>query len=110
MWKHIRETSSHANCQGTLGHSRLRSLSHCGLILARPKKWNCVQVDLHFLKKCSQGMNRQTFPQSPRKRGNSHHQFPPLTVGTGTVHCAPLTVGTGTVYCAPLTGGPGTVY
>ena len=28
------ETSSHATCQGTLGHSRLRSLSHCGLILA----------------------------------------------------------------------------
>ena len=29
------ETSSHAPCQGTLGHSRLRSLSNCGLILAR---------------------------------------------------------------------------
>ena len=28
------ETSSHANRQGTLGHSRLSSLSHCGLILA----------------------------------------------------------------------------
>ena len=28
------ETSSHATCQGTLGYSRLRSLSHCGLILA----------------------------------------------------------------------------
>ena len=28
------ETSSHANRQGTFGHSRLRSLSHCGLILA----------------------------------------------------------------------------
>ena len=26
------ETSSHANRQGTLGHSRLSSLSHCGLI------------------------------------------------------------------------------
>ena len=28
------ETSSHATCQGTSGHSRLSSLSHCGLILA----------------------------------------------------------------------------
>ena len=27
------ETSSHATYQGTLGHSRLSSLSHCGLIL-----------------------------------------------------------------------------
>ena len=24
------ETSSHATCQGTIGHSRLSSLSHCG--------------------------------------------------------------------------------
>ena len=28
------ETSSHATRQGTLGHSRLSSLRHCGLILA----------------------------------------------------------------------------
>ena len=28
------ETSSHATRQGTLGHSRLSSMSHCGLILA----------------------------------------------------------------------------
>ena len=28
------ETSLHATCQGTFGHSRLSSLSHCGLILA----------------------------------------------------------------------------
>ena len=28
------ETSSHATYQGTVGHSRLSSLSHCGLILA----------------------------------------------------------------------------
>ena len=31
------ETSSHATRQGTLGHSRLSSLSHCRLILA--KEW-----------------------------------------------------------------------
>ena len=29
------ETSSHAALQGTLGHSRLSSLSHCRLILAQ---------------------------------------------------------------------------
>ena len=29
------ETSSHATCQGTFGHNRLRSLSHCGLILIK---------------------------------------------------------------------------
>ena len=28
------ETSSHASRQGTIGHSRLSLLSHCGLILA----------------------------------------------------------------------------
>ena len=28
------ETRSHATCHGTFGHSRLSSLSHCGLILA----------------------------------------------------------------------------
>ena len=27
------ETSSHATCQGTCGHSNLSSLSHCGLIV-----------------------------------------------------------------------------
>ena len=35
VWKLVRETSSQAARQGlTLGHSRLSSLSHCGLILA----------------------------------------------------------------------------
>ena len=32
--RHSVGTSSHATCRETLGHSRLRSLSHCGLILA----------------------------------------------------------------------------
>ena len=32
------ETSSHAICQGTLGPSRLSSLSHCGLIMSKKKK------------------------------------------------------------------------
>ena len=29
------ETSSHSTGQGIFGHSRLSSLSHCGLILAK---------------------------------------------------------------------------
>ena len=33
-WGTYPETSSHATCQGTFGHSRLSSLSHNGLILA----------------------------------------------------------------------------
>ena len=52
------ETSSHATCQGTLSHSRLSSLSHSGLILA--KEWNlCVQANLHLKKKkkAQAGMN-----------------------------------------------------
>ena len=45
-----RDTSSHATRQGTLGHSRLRSLSHCGLIW--PKEWNkCARANLHFKKR-----------------------------------------------------------
>ena len=38
-WDPIRETSSYATRQETLGHSRLSSLSHCGLTLA----W-CVEL------------------------------------------------------------------
>ena len=38
LWRHsvgtYQETSTHATRQGTLGHSRLISLSHSGLILA----------------------------------------------------------------------------
>ena len=33
VWEPIRQTSSHATRQGTLGHGRLSLLSHCGLIL-----------------------------------------------------------------------------
>ena len=37
-----RKTSSHATCQGTLGHSRLSSLCHCGLILAERMELVCA--------------------------------------------------------------------
>ena len=47
------ETSSHAPCQGTLGHSRLKSLSHCGL-----EEWNkCAQANPHFKKEEAQAEN-----------------------------------------------------
>ena len=36
------ETSSHATRQETLGHSRLSSLSHCGLILAERVELVCA--------------------------------------------------------------------
>ena len=36
------ETSSHTSCQGTLGHSHLSSLSHCGLIRALRVEWVCL--------------------------------------------------------------------
>ena len=36
------ETSSHAPCQGKLGHSRLSSLSHCGQILTSRLKLVCA--------------------------------------------------------------------
>ena len=38
------ETTSHATRQGTLGHSRLSSLSHCGLILAFNEQTNKKSV------------------------------------------------------------------
>ena len=57
VWESIRETSSHATRQGTLSHSRLSSLSHCGLILAENRHW-LARADLHFKhKKESQAGN-----------------------------------------------------
>ena len=73
-------TNSHTTHQGTLSHSHLSSLSHCGLILA--KEWNkCAQANLHFKKKKTakkrrQGINHQTFSQNPHLQGKSHHREP----------------------------------
>ena len=36
------ETSSHATCQGTFGHSHLSSLSHCGLVLSCKVELVCM--------------------------------------------------------------------
>ena len=44
------ETSSHAIRQGTLGHSRLSSLSHCALILGLESGIS-VREDISTLKK-----------------------------------------------------------
>ena len=65
------ETSSHATCQGTIGHSRLSSLSHCGLILAQRVELG-VRANLHFKMKTRRpGINRRTFSQNPRKRSSA---------------------------------------
>ena len=48
------ETSSHATRQRTPGHSRLSSLSHCGLILAQLVELVCASY-LHFKKKKKRG-------------------------------------------------------
>ena len=68
------ERSSHATCQGTFGHSRLSSLSHCGLILAKsrisvPK---LISTSKKKKKKRQGGMNGRTFSQNTCKRGKSH--------------------------------------
>ena len=53
------ETSSHATCQGTLGHSRLSPLSQ-------------AQATLHLKKKKRRrGLNCQTFSPNPHKRGKA---------------------------------------
>ena len=70
------ETSSHATRQGTLGHSRLSLLNHCGLILASRVELVCVsqaplekkKFQMHRWRK-----NSQTFSQNPQKQGKSHH-------------------------------------
>ena len=73
------EMSPHATRQGTLGHSRLSLLSHCGLILA--KEWNlCARANPHFKKKENeerrQRMNCRTLSQNPCMQGRSHSYMP----------------------------------
>ena len=64
--------SSYATRQGTLVHSRLSSLSHCGLILL--KEWTlCARADPDLKQKSRRGMILRTFPQSHRMRGKRHH-------------------------------------
>ena len=73
------ETSSHATRQRTPGHSRLSSLSHCGLILAQLVELVCASY-LHFKKKKKRGggMNCRTFSQNGSTRGKSQHHMLPI--------------------------------
>ena len=91
------ETSSHANVQGTLGHSRPSSLSHRGLILAL-KSGIRVRANPHLKikKERTAGGERMIQPSSKNalKRGKSHHfvcllvsvPSPPMTCTLNRVH------------------------
>ena len=64
------EMNSHATCQGTVSHSRLSLLSHCGW--SWRKEWNrCAQPNLYFKKKkkkAQAGNELSNVPESPRTR------------------------------------------
>ena len=63
--------------------------------LKKKKKWNwCARADLHFQKKKStggEGMNRQTFPPNPLKRGKRPPP-PRLSVSTKVLSCSTLSL------------------
>ena len=65
----------HSAGQGTLVHSCISSVSHCGLILAEGVE--LVHANSSALKKkgkqCRQGMICQTFFQDARVQGKHHH-------------------------------------
>ena len=64
VWETIRETSSHATRQETLTHSRLSSLSHCGLFLSL-KSW-CTQAP-HEKRRKKEGAGGKRFVEFPTK-------------------------------------------
>ena len=68
------ETSSRATCQGTFGHSRLSSLSHCGLILDYGGGISVRELISTLKKNCRRGMNSRTFSKNLRKRGKSNQR------------------------------------
>ena len=72
-----KEMSSHATRQGPFGHSRLSSLSHCGLIL--PKRVELVCESESPLKKKKKSTSGEWIvehsSQSPGMRGKSHHHI-----------------------------------
>ena len=70
------ETGSHASRQGTLGHSPLSSLRHCGLIPAKESGVtvrDLISIKENKKKQRRQEMNRRTFSPNPRMRGKSHY-------------------------------------
>ena len=77
------ETSSHATCQGTLGHSCLSSLSHCGLILH--KEWNlCARANLHFKKKKKKVQTENEWSNILPKSSQARKKPPPPAIRTTT--------------------------
>ena len=65
VWEPIRKTSSHATRCETLGHNRLSSLSHCGLILAQNRSGIdvCELIStLHFTKNAEVGSESSNLP------------------------------------------------
>ena len=67
------DTRSQETCQGTLGHSRLSSPSHCGLILSGISVRELISNSKKKERKKAQaGMNGRTFSRNPRKRGKGH--------------------------------------
>ena len=81
VWEPNVETSSHATRQWTLLHSRLGSLSHCGLILAqRVKLVRASRAPLKTNRQQQQqkrrlGMIRRTFP--PKKFSHAREKLSP---------------------------------
>ena len=75
VWKPLRDTRSHAARQGTLVHSRLSWLSHCGLIFGLKERNRCARADLHFffflLWKRRREVIHQTFHHNPRLCGKA---------------------------------------
>ena len=67
MWETIRKTSSHATRQGALIHSRISSVSHCGLISGLNS--GAGEPELISTKTPKQNNNRSR----GMMRGNSHH-------------------------------------
>ena len=65
------ETISYATCRGTFCHSRLSSLSHCGLILAWREE--LVRELISTSKKKKKKKAEANIPQHARKRGKSRH-------------------------------------
>ena len=81
----IKETSSHATRQGTRFHSRLSSLSHCGLILGL-KEWNFGAHELISTKKQQQyrpGKIRPISLHNPRtQKKKKNHKKATTTTAT----------------------------
>ena len=72
------KTSSHVTRQGTLGHSRLSSLSHCGLILALRLELVCAsQAPLKKKKKAQAG---NEWSNILSKSSHSRKKRPPIKV------------------------------